>query len=117
MHMTLTHALGWALMDSLWQDAVAAAGLAALVAVVPARPARARYALAPAMLGVALALPLATALRLLSAATWMEDPTLLVAPAQAVVAWARAAVEPALPWIVFAWFAGVALMSLRLATT
>jgi len=117
MHMTLTHALGWALMDSLWQDAVAAAGLAALLAVVPARAARARYALATATLVLALALPLATALRLLSAAPWMEDPTLLVAPAQAVVAWARAAVEPALPWIVFAWFAGVALMSLRLATT
>src|SRR2546423_1190434 len=34
--MTVTQALGWALVHSLWQCALAAAGLAALLAVVPA---------------------------------------------------------------------------------
>ncbi len=116
-HMTVTHALGWALMDSLWQDAAAAAGLAAVLAVVPARAARARYALSMITLVLALALPLATAVRLLGGSPWTGDPMLLVAPAQVLIARARAAVEPALPWIVLAWFAGVAVMSLRLATT
>src|SRR2546429_2531234 len=41
-----SHALGWALVDSLWQDALAAAGLAALLALLPVRAARIRYALA-----------------------------------------------------------------------
>jgi beta-lactamase regulating signal transducer with metallopeptidase domain len=109
-HMTVTHALGWALLASLWQDAAAAAALAALLAVVPVRAARVRYALATVTLVVALALPLATALRVFGGSPWVEEPRPLIARA-------HAAVEPALSWIVTAWFAGVALMSLRLATT
>jgi len=62
--MTMTQALGWALVHSLWQCALAAAGLAALLAVVPARAARARYALAAATLALTLALPVGTLVRL-----------------------------------------------------
>src|SRR5204863_361829 len=62
--MNAIHTLGWALVHSLWQDALAAAGLASLLTLVPARAARARYALAALTLAIMLALPLATALRL-----------------------------------------------------
>src|SRR5881396_297391 len=61
--MTATHALGWALVHSLWQCALAAVALALLLAIVPARSARIRYALATATLVLTLALPLTTAVR------------------------------------------------------
>src|SRR5438105_109088 len=61
--MTVTQALGWALVHSLWQCALAAAALAALLAVLPARAARIRYALAAVTLALTLALPLGTWLR------------------------------------------------------
>src|SRR5439155_33302 len=38
--MSAIHTLGWTLMHSLWQCALAAAGLAALLTVVPARASR-----------------------------------------------------------------------------
>src|SRR2546430_15099776 len=62
--MTVTQALGRALLHSLWQCALAAAALAALLAVLPARAARIRYALAAATLALTLALPMGTLLRL-----------------------------------------------------
>src|SRR5207253_4500176 len=62
--MTVTQALGWALVHSLWQCALAAAALAALLAVLPARAARIRYAVAAATLALTLALPIGTLLRL-----------------------------------------------------
>src|SRR2546426_3122410 len=62
--MITTHALGWALVDSLWQNALAAAGLAALLAIIPVRAARTRYAVAIVTLALMLALPAATAVRL-----------------------------------------------------
>ncbi|TMI00610.1 MAG: peptidase M56, partial [Betaproteobacteria bacterium] len=62
--MNAIDTLGWALVHSLWQDALAAAGLASLLTLVPARAARVRYALAALTLAVMLTLPLATALRL-----------------------------------------------------
>src|SRR5216117_2242036 len=61
--MTATHALGWALVHSLWQCALAAVALALLLAIVPARSTRIRYALATATLVLTLALPLTTAVR------------------------------------------------------
>src|SRR6059036_1459332 len=61
--MTATHALGWALVHSLWQCALAAVALALLLAIVPARSARIRYALATATLVLTLTLPLTTAVR------------------------------------------------------
>src|SRR5437773_1098401 len=61
--MTATHALGWALVHSLWQCALAAVALAFLLAIVPAPWARLRYALATATLVLTLALPITTAVR------------------------------------------------------
>src|SRR5204863_6820870 len=88
----------------LWQGTLAAAGLAALLTVVPARAARSRYALSVATLLVMLALPLATGLRTGSEPSWTD------AGAHAFTTRMRA-VEPALPWVVALWLGGVLLMS------
>src|SRR5437867_3298032 len=121
--MIMTQALGWALVDSLWQDALAAAGLAALFALVPVRAARTRYALATLTLALMLALPLATAVRLSGTSPWTRDVVtatspvaprpasgpgpravaLAPAPTAPVAARIRAALEPALPWVVLVW--------------
>src|SRR2546422_8593279 len=71
--MITTHALGWALVDSLWQNALAAAGLAALLAIIPVRAARTRYAVAIVTLALMLALPAATAVRLSEMSPWTDD--------------------------------------------
>src|SRR5437899_9149003 len=94
--MSAIHTLGWTLMHSLWQDTLAAAGLAALLTVVPARAARSRYALSVATLLVMLALPLGTGLRMGSE--------------HAFTTRMRAA-ESALPWVVALWLGGVLVMS------
>jgi len=132
----MTHALGWALVDSLWQDALAAAGLAALLALLPVRAARIRYALATLTLGLMLALPLASAVRLSGTSPWTDDVVTTTSPvtpgptsgpdpqaapaaptaAAPVAARIRAALEPALPWVVLVWFGGVVVLSLRLAS-
>src|SRR5947208_2585030 len=128
--MITTHALGWALVDSLWQNALAAAGLAALLAIIPVRAARTRYAVAIVTLALMLALPAATAVRLSEMSPWTSDvvtATSAVAPGptgpgpQAVAttptpAAIRAAIEPILPWVVLAWFGGVVALSLRFAS-
>src|SRR6266576_1399234 len=117
--MIMTQALGWALVDSLWQDALAAAGLAALLALVPVRAARIRYAFATLTLALMLALPLATAVRLSGTSPQISDvvtATSLVTPTAPVADRIRAALEPALPWAVLVWFGGVVALSLRLAS-
>jgi len=134
--MIMTHALGWALVDSLWQDALAAAGLAALLALIPVRAARARYTLATLTLGLMLALPLTTALRVSGASPSTSDVVTATSPVapgpmsgpgpQAVPAALtvlapiagriRASIEPALPWVVLVWLGGVVVLSLRLAS-
>ncbi len=128
--MITTHALGWALVDSLWQNALAAAGLAALLALVPVRAARIRYAFATLTLAMMLALPLATAVRLSGTSPQISDvvtatsavaagPTgpgpraVAAIPTPATI---RATIEPVLPWVVLAWFGGVVALSLRLAS-
>src|SRR6266704_3083089 len=128
--MITTQALGWALVDSLWQNALAAAGLAALLALVPVRAARIRYAFATLTLAMMLALPLATAVRLSGTSPQISDvvtatsavaagPTgpgpqaVATTPTPAAI---RAAIEPVLPWVVLAWFGGVVALSLRLAS-
>src|SRR6266487_2113487 len=90
--MSAIHTLGWTLIHSLWQCALAAAGLAALLTVVPARAARSRYALSVATLLLMVALPLATGLRMGSEPSWTD------AGAHAFTTRMRA-VEPALPWV------------------
>ncbi len=132
----MTQALGWALVDSLWQDALAAAGLAALFALLPVRAARTRYALATLTLALMLTFPLATAVRLSGTSPWTSDVVTATSPvapgpelgpgsqavpvaptaAAPVAARIRAALEPALPWVVLAWFGGVVALSLRLAS-
>ncbi|HXL34801.1 MAG TPA: M56 family metallopeptidase, partial [Gemmatimonadales bacterium] len=132
----MTQALGWALVDSLWQDALAAAGLAALFALLPVRAARTRYALATLTLALMLTLPLATAVRLSGTSPWTSDVVTATSPvapgpelgpgpqavpvaptaAAPVAARIRAALEPALPWVVLVWFGGVVALSLRLAS-
>src|SRR5207245_3606819 len=62
--MTTMLALGWALVDSLWQDALAAAALAALLSLLPARTARSRYLLATVTLLLMFVLPLVTVVQL-----------------------------------------------------
>src|SRR5438034_5564996 len=117
--MIMTQALGWALVDSLWQDALAAAGLAALLALVPVRAARIRYAFATLTLALMLAFPLATAVRLSGTSPQISDvvtATSPVTPTAPVADRIRAALEPALPWVVLVWFGGVAALSLRLAS-
>src|SRR5216110_93099 len=106
--MSAIHTLGWTLMHSLWQCAVAAAGLAALLTVVPARAARSRYALSVATLLVMLALPLATGLGLGSEPLWTDA-------APYTLTTRMRAVEPALPWVVALWLVGVLLMSAHAA--
>ena len=113
--MNAIHTLGWALVHSLWQDALAAAGLASLLALVPARAARVRYALAALTLAVMLALPLATALRL-DAASDAAMPALVAPALTSLVDRIRAGLEPTLPWIVALWLGGVLVMSARLAS-
>src|SRR5438094_9243610 len=134
--MMMTHALGWALVDSLWQDALAGAGLAALLALLPVRAARIRYALATLTLGLMLALPLASAGRLSGTSPWTDDVVTATSPvtpgltsgpgpqaapmgatpAAPVATRIRTVLEPALPWVVLVWFGGVVALSLRLAS-
>ncbi len=133
--MTMTQALGWALVDSLWQDALAAAGLAALLAFIPMRGARTRYILAALTLGLMLAIPLATAVRLSGTSPTDDVVTatspvapgpmsgpgsqaapLAGTPAAQVAVRIRATLEPTLPWVVLVWFGGVVALSLRLAS-
>jgi len=129
--MIMTQALGWAIVDSLWQNALAAAGLAALLALIPVRAARTRYTLATLTLGLTLALPLTTALRLRGTSPWPSDvvtatspvssgpqaaPAAPTPPPPPVAVRIRAALEPTLPWVVLVWFGGVVALSLRLAS-
>lgn len=134
--MNLTEALGWALLHSLWQCALAAAALASLLAIVPVRAARTRYALAVTTLTLMLAVPIGTAVRLRAAGPSVgvvvapapravalpspaaaEPPTSPAErPGPALATRIRADLEPALPWIVVAWLAGVVILSIRLAS-
>src|SRR5881394_4277483 len=120
--MTTTQALGWALVHSLWQCALAPAGLALLLSILPSRAARVRYALATATLVLMVAVPLGTALSLHEASPWHGAPAAVLTSAQtlagpAVVALRLAArVRTALPEIVVLWVVGVVAFSLRLAS-
>src|SRR5207248_1335902 len=86
--MTTTQALGWALVHSLWQCALAPAGLASLLSILPSRAARVRYALATATSVSMVAVPLGTApsLRVTRPLRVLES-TLVHVPA--VIGWLR----------------------------
>src|SRR5947207_3471961 len=139
--MNVTQALGWTLLHSVWQCALAAGALASLLAIVPVRAARTRYALAVTTLILMLAGPVATAVRLRAAgplagaviapapgasldATPLPPPSAGAEPAipaagrtgPSLAMRLRAGLEPALPWIVVGWLAGVVILSIRLAS-
>ncbi|MBK7292266.1 MAG: M48 family metalloprotease [Holophagaceae bacterium] len=114
--------LGWTLIHFLWQGA--ALGLAAWLGLVLLRgaSARARYGLACACLLLMVAAPATTVLVLqhqttaqalapLSVVVETAAPT---APAVAPLAQrVKAALDPALPWLLAGWAAGVLLLSTR----
>src|SRR6266699_4529916 len=136
--MNVTQALGWALLHSVWQCTLAAGALASLLAIVPVRAARTRYALAVTTLILMLAVPVATAVRLRAAGPLAgaviapapgaslgatlppagTEPAIPAAgrPGPSLAMRVRADLEPALPWIVVAWLAGVVILSIRLAS-
>src|SRR2546423_14348764 len=96
--MTATEALGWALVHSLWQCALAAAGLASVLGILPSRAARIRYAFATATLVLTVAVPLGTALWLYEASPGRPDPTAaILAPAQTLAGPAGPALGVAAP--------------------
>jgi beta-lactamase regulating signal transducer with metallopeptidase domain len=120
--MSAIQTVGWALVHSLWQEMLAAAGLASLLTFVPARAARVRYVLATATLAIMLALPLTTALQLGGASDAAISAFRAPASSSPVLTFAtiasrmRAGVEPTLPWIVALWLTGVLVLSLHLAS-
>ncbi|HEY4274485.1 MAG TPA: M56 family metallopeptidase, partial [Rhizomicrobium sp.] len=134
----ILHALGWALIHSLWQGA----GLAALaaLAMAPFRRPSIRYLIAIAALAAMLAAPVATFL--IAVAPGAPLHTLLPATALEIAAVPAAAPLPGamtahiehifapatahglasgtlalniLPWLVAAWLCGVIVFSLRFA--
>ncbi len=144
--MNVTQALGWALLHSVWQGALAAWALASLLATVPARAARTRYALAVVTLIMMLAVPVATAVHLRTSTapapvdtaragesvsatalppaarrSQLADraagtPAGPLSSAALLADRVRAGLEPVLPWVVVVWLAGVVILSLRLAS-
>jgi beta-lactamase regulating signal transducer with metallopeptidase domain len=122
------HALGWALIHSVWQGA----GLAALAAIAMAfcrRPAL-RHLIGVIALALTLAAPVATFFVLKDAPVQMAGPTPVVSvaplPAHMVATASPATIlrdvsegpllpPNILPWLVDAWLIGVAFFSLRFA--
>jgi TonB family protein len=124
----MVHALGWTVLYFCWQGVAVGVMLwCALALIGPAR-ARVRYAAACGALGLMVALPAATlwvtGLHDYRIAMAMRQPVEDVAPglsATAVTAgtvpWrvrVEAALDPAVPWVMLAWFAGAAVFLLRL---
>src|SRR2546429_4869695 len=95
--MTTTQALGWALVHSLWQCALAPAGLASLLSILPSRAARVRYAFATATLVLMVAVPLGTALSLHEASPWHGALAAVLTPAPTLAGPARRGVRRAGP--------------------
>ena len=134
----LSQSIGWALLHLLWQATIVAGILAAVLALVPRRAARTRYAAACAALVLVFALFIATAVRSYDPAarpiattvsqrmtagdtsgiSLSQVPVLIAATATA--SWrdramdAVATAQQALPSIVGLWLAGVVLLSSRL---
>src|SRR5256714_11141110 len=133
--------MGWALLHPVWQCSLAAGALASLLAIVPVRAARTRYALAVTTLILLLAVRVATAARLRAAGPLSgaviapapgaslgttplppragTEPAVPAAgrPGPSLAMRLRADLEPALPWIVVAWLAGVGIPSIGLASS
>ena len=119
MHIPLVQALGWALVHFVWQGALIALLLAA---VLPAcRSAKARYAAAcVAMLAMLLAFAVTGAVSIPGRQAALRPPWAIAAAANPDAGSGMAAhppsaleyVERALPWLVLSWMAGAVLMGL-----
>jgi len=120
----VAQALGWTLLHFLWQGALL--GLLAWLALALLRGAssKARYGMACAFLVLMVAAPLATFLSLeKQASASIEHLTLKMAAAATLLSKApadlpfaqrlKAALDPALPWLLTGWAAGVLLLSAR----
>lgn len=121
----LVSALGWALIDFLWQGlAVGSTVAIALMLLRNARP-QARYAVACAALALCAALPIFGVIRALQTDAAVAVPLLgsvaSAAPAPVADVFAapldswRSSLQLRLPWIVALWSLGAALLALRMA--
>jgi len=128
--------VGWTLLHFVWQGAVMAALLAGVLYLVRGFTPQVRYAASSAALLGLLLLPIGTGLLLSeqngsverespsTTIAEMEAPPVLPAvrsapanrtPTLSSVEQAALWLRPAVPWIVFAWGAGVVVFSVRLA--
>jgi beta-lactamase regulating signal transducer with metallopeptidase domain len=128
----LVQTIGWALVHFIWQGALIAGIAAALLGALRGGRSATRYGIACAALALMLAAPIATMFHL-SSASWPDDVSLPPAQYRAVAIGnatgaigeglngvtpvpGRIDVEAAVGVAVFAWLAGVLLLSLRLLT-
>jgi GWxTD domain-containing protein len=118
IHTPLAQALGRTLAHFLWEGALLAAVLLAMLRLLRAAPARRRYAVACVILAA-----MATAFAASFAVIWMRRPVAVTAPIHWIAIPASTsplAVPPPrfswsalLPWLVPAWFAGVVFFFAR----
>ena len=121
------HSLGWALIHSLWQGTLLALALALLLAMCRTSPATHRYALAAGALVLMIVLPLAALLTQTAPRSPSGEPVAPELPSQRSVSTTPPPEGPSkqheassrlpsihatLPWIVRAWYLGVAALSL-----
>lgn len=126
----VVNALGWTLLHSLWQGALAALGFALFLYLSRRASARARYAMGLAVLALVLLASLATFWNHFSDPAGTPAPVISAAAAPAVAVGGPAAAVPLsrrislffgsyfsrhLPLIVTLWLLGVLFLSLRLA--
>ena len=126
----VVNALGWTLLHSLWQGALAALGFALFLYLSRRASARARYAMGLAVLALVLLASLATFWNHFSAPAGTAAPVVSATAAPAAAAGGPAAALPLsrrlslffggyfsrhLPLIVTLWLLGVLFLSLRLA--
>jgi len=132
----LGQAIGLALLHALWQGAVVAGVLASILALLSRRSASLRYAIACAALAIVFVLAVVTGVKNYTprpandiapiAATTPSpsiDDTVFIAATTGPLTWhdrwidALAIVRAQIPKIVVLWFAGVFLLTLRLAAS
>src|SRR5450759_2414893 len=132
----LAQAIGLALLHALWQGAIVAGALAAILALLSRRSASLRYAIACAALAIVFVLAVVTGIRSYtprqsqsvatlapSTATAPSEDSVFIEASTAPLSWnerwlgALATVRAHIPQIVVIWLAGVLLLTLRLAAS
>lgn len=91
----LAHATAWALISSVWQNALIAAFVFSLLACVSRAAARTRYAIACSCMAAMIAVPVATGVR--SYQTFARDSAAVVAPDAQFAGILEEAAQPAAP--------------------